>query len=477
MESMINRRWARRAAVTHTLAIGAYVATPALRLAAQTDPWLEAAATVARIRVPTFPARDFIVTSYGAVGDGRTLCTQAIDNAVRACNAAGGGRVVIPATGSARTFLTGAIRLRSNVNLYVDAGATLRFSTDPSHYLPVVRTSFEGSDCFNFCPLIYAPWRTNVAITGGGTLDGQASNQRWWPWFGDPKWGWTGGPQQNPDRRLLAEQNTNGVPVEQRVYGAGHYLRPSFIQPYRCTNVLIDGVTVRNAPFWVLHPLFCRSVTVRNVTVQSLGPNSDGCDIECCNDVLVQNCRFDTQDDCMVVKSGRLRDGVVRAAPSHHIVLRGNRVSRGGGAVAIGSEQGSGVHHVYIEDLTGDDPNLYIGLSLKASRRWSAGLVEQIYARRINLAGVRLEGMTITYKVYDILDGPYRPIFRDINVSGMTCGRSKNALKFLGFPDEKIQNVRVSDSTFTNVSGTGVIKANVTGLQLTNVRINGVLVG
>ena len=151
-------------------------------------------------------------------------------------------------------------------------------------------------------------------------------------------------------------------------------------------------------------------------------------------------------------------------------------MSRGGGAVAIGSEQGGGAHHIYVEDLTGDDPSLYVGLSLKATRRWSAGLVEQVHARRINLAGVRLEGMTITYKIYDIVDGPYRPIFRDINVSGMTCGSSKNALKLLGFPDEKIQNVRVSDSTFANVSGTGVIRSDVTGLQLTNVRVNGSLV-
>jgi polygalacturonase len=387
-----------------------------------------------------------------------------------------GGRVVVPASGTARTFLTGAIRLRGNVNLHVAAGATLKFSTNPNHYLPAVRTSFEGSDCYNYCPLIYAPWRTNVAVTGTGTLDGQASNQHWWPWFGDERWGWSGGPKQNPDRAQLAEQNKSGVLVGQRVYGAGHYLRPSFIQPYRCTNVLIEGVTLRNGPFWLLHPLFSRSVTIRNVTVQSLGPNSDGCDIECCSDVLVQGCRFDTEDDCMVVKSGRYRDGVVRASPSHHIVLRGNRVSRGNGALAIGSEQGGGAHHIYLEDLTGDDPNLSIGLLLKATRRWSAGLVEQVYARRIDLAGVRNEAVMVTYKIYNMTDGPYRPVFRDIDISGMTCGRSKNALKLIGFPDEKIEDVRVSDSAFSNVSGTGVVRADVTGLQLTNVRVNGRLV-
>jgi polygalacturonase len=478
MHTLTSGRWTRRATLGHTLALGAYAATPARQAAAQTDPWLDAAATVARIKVPSFPARDYIVTNYGARGDGRTLCTQAINSAVQACNAAGGGRVVIPATGSARTFLTGAIRLRGNVNLFIAPGATLRFSADTNQYLPVVQTSFEGSDCYNYCPLIYAPWRTNVAITGAGTLDGGASNQSWWPWSGRTEYGWSSGmPNQIPDSRNLRNQNAAHVPINQRSYGSGHYLRPPLVQMFRSTNVLLQDFTAVNGPFWMLHLLFCRSVTVRNVTVRSLGPNNDGCDIECCNDVLIQDCHFDTGDDCIAIKSGRAEDGLRRAAPSHDIVVRRTLVSHGGGGIAIGSEQGGGVHDVFVEDLTRDSQELSDGLLLKANRQYGPGVVERIHARRIQLAGVRNGAITINLKIYNIVDGLYHPAVRDVEVTEMICNKSRNALKLIGLPESKISDIRVADSSFSNVSGTGIARSDVTGLQVSNVKINGTSIG
>ena len=375
------------------------------------DPWARADAIVAGIKVPTFPARDFPITRYGAAGDGRTDCTAAIAKAIAACHQAGGGRVVVPAG----TFLTGAVRLLSNVNLYVAKGATLRFSTDPRKYLPVVLTSYESNDCYNYSPLIYAYQQQNIAVTGEGTLDGQASSQNWYRWVPKAVWGWHKGmPHQGPDSQKLRAQGEAGVPVAQRVYGAGHYLRPHFIEPHSCTNVLIEGVTVRNSPFWTIHPMLSRSVTIRDVTVASQGPNDDGCDPESCNGVLIEGCHFDTKDDCIAIKSGRGRDGLRRAAPSQNIVIRDTRVSRGGGGVAIGSEEAGDVNNVYVDGLTGDDPRLSTGVLIKALSTYGAGTVEQIYMRNVRLAGVQNAVITMTCYYGGVPEnGPYRPTFRE----------------------------------------------------------------
>src|SRR3954464_12681556 len=194
----------------------------------------------------------------------------------------------------------------------------------------------------------------------------------------------------------IGAQGEAGVPVAQRVYGAGHYLRPHFIEPHSCTNVLIEGVTVRNAPFWTIHPLLSGSVTIRDVTVASQGPNDDGCDPESCNGVLIEGCHFDTKDDCIAIKSGRGRDGLRRAAPSQNIVIRDTRVSRGGGGVAIGSEEAGDVNNVYVDGLTGDNSRLSTGVLIKAQSLYGAGTVEQIYMRNVRLAGVQNAAITMT---------------------------------------------------------------------------------
>src|SRR5579863_113701 len=221
---------------------------------------------LARIKAPSFPDRHFDITQYGAVGDGEKKCTEAIRHAIQACDAAGGGRVVIP---SGR-FLTGAVHLESNVNLYLSEGATLLFSTDPKDYLPVVYTRFESTECMNYSPFIYAFGKRNVGITGPGVLDGQADEENWWSWRNKARGGHTRddastGP--NDVKTLVEEMGNKDVPVEKRVFGEGHYLRPNFVQPYRCENVLMEGFTVRRSPMWELNPTLCRNVTVRNINI------------------------------------------------------------------------------------------------------------------------------------------------------------------------------------------------------------------
>ena len=236
--------------------------------------WETMPAILARIKAPKFPVRDFNITDYGARPGAGSDNTEALRKAIEACHAAGGGRVVVPAG----VFQTGAIHLRSNVNLYVAEGATLKFSSEPEKYLPVVYTRFEGTECLNYSPLIYAFQQENIAVTGRGVLDGSASNENWWKWARRGPGG--ADPPARADITRLREMAERGVPVKERVFGAGHYLRNSFIQPFRSRNILIEGVRIINSPMWEVHPVLSTNVTVRGVTIDSHGPNNDGCDPE-----------------------------------------------------------------------------------------------------------------------------------------------------------------------------------------------------
>jgi polygalacturonase len=223
--------------------------------------WPDADRILAGVRPPAFPAVDFPITSYGAV---EANAGPGIAAAIAACHTSGGGRVVVP---PGRWHTTG-IRLLSSVELHVSDGATLLFSTDPADYLPLVETRYEGLDVLNHAPMIYANGCTDIAITGTGTLDGQGSWDSWWQWFHEC----------DDEFRTLREQSWYGVPLEDRVRGTR--LRSSFVQPYDCTNVLIEGVTVVRSPFWQIHPVVCRNVTIRDLVIDSQGPNNDGIDLE-----------------------------------------------------------------------------------------------------------------------------------------------------------------------------------------------------
>jgi polygalacturonase len=190
------------------------------------------------------------------------------------------GRVLVPDG----AFLTGPIHPLSDVELHVVRDGTIRFSTDPAAYLPVVSTPFEGTECYNYSPFIYAYGQRNVAVTGPGTLDGQGRLGPWESWYAN------GGPRGD-DQKALRAMGQQGVPVEQRQFGPGHHLRPNMVQFYRCENVLVSDVTIVEPAMWTVHPVLSRNVTVRDVTVHSTLYNTDGCDPECCTDVHIQNFR------------------------------------------------------------------------------------------------------------------------------------------------------------------------------------------
>jgi polygalacturonase len=437
---------------------------------AQPTGWNLVPVILGRIKPPSFPNRDYSIAKYGGVGDGHTDNTAAIAAAITACADAGGGRVVIPEG----RYLTGAIHLRSNVNLHVSEGATLAFSTDAKKYLPNVLTRFEGVEVMNYSPLIYALDCTNVAVTGKGTLDGQADNDHWWPWKGNELFGWkTGAPRQNEARAKLLDMAEKGVAPQARVFGEGGYLRPSFIEPYRCRNVLIEDVKIVNSPMWEIHPVLSTNVTVRGVRISTHGPNNDGCDPESCRDVLIERCYFDTGDDCIAIKSGRNADGRRLATPSENIIIRDCEMKDGHGGVTIGSEISGGVRNVFAENCRMDSPNLDRALRLKNNAA-RGGILEHIYMRNVTVGQVADAVLQIDYLYEEGPNGAFTPVVRDVEMNNVTSRKSNYALYLRNIERGTIADVRVINCTFDNVAKPDVIE-RVEGLVMKNTRINGSL--
>ncbi|HEV2148369.1 MAG TPA: glycoside hydrolase family 28 protein [Longimicrobiaceae bacterium] len=434
------------------------------------DAWSRVPGILARIRPPVFPARDFPVTAHGGVGDGRTDNTEAFRRAIAACAAAGGGRVVVPAG----RFLTGPIHLKSNVNLHVSEGATIAFSQDPKDYLPVVHTRWEGVELMGYSPLIYAFEQENVAVTGKGTLDGQASTTVWWPWKG--KWKqhpeWDRGPTQKAARDRLFEMAEQGVPVDRRVFAEGSYLRPQFIQPYRCRNVLVEGVTLVNAPMWQINPVLCQNVTVRGVSVVSHGPNNDGCNPESCRDVLIEGCLFDTGDDCIAIKSGRNADGRRLNVPSENIVVRRCRMKDGHGGVTLGSEISGGVRNVFVEECEMDSPNLDRALRFK-NNAMRGGVLENVYMRNVAIGQVKDAVVSVDLHYEEGQQGPFTPVVRNVELHNVTSQKSKYVLYMRAYPGAEISDILVADSRFQGVER-GNVTEGVEDLRFVDTLINGV---
>lgn len=412
--------------------------------------WNTVPEILARIVPPQFPARDFDITKFGAVGDGQTDCSSAIAKAIDACAEAGGGRVMIPAG----EFLTGAIHLKSNVNLHLAAtNSVLKFSTDPKKYLPAVFTRFEGIECWNYSPLIFAVGQKNVAITGVGTLDGQADDSNWLAWKGR-KGGGAG--TQTAARKRLDKMNNDGVPVEQRHFGEGDFLRPPFVEFSLCRNVLIEGVKIRRSPMWELHPLLCTNVIVRGVDISSHGANNDGCDPESCCDVLIERCIFDTGDDCIAIKSGRNADGRRVGVPSQNIIIRNCTMRDGHGGTTIGSEISGGCRNVFVENCEMDSPELACALRLK-SNAMRGGVLENIFMRNINVGLVKDSVLQIDFLYEEGAKGEQKPVAKNVVMENIKVAQTPRVLNVKGFPAASISGVRIYNSTFKQVKKPDVV--------------------
>ena len=439
------------------------------------------------IKAPEFANREFVITKYGASLKATAKANQkAINNAIAKCSKAGGGRVVVPAG----TWNTGAITLQSNVNLVIEKGATLLFAFDTDLY-PLVRTRWEGLDCWNYQPCIYAYQAKNIAITGEGTIDGNATSDTWWAMSG--KKGYKENPnipenQNRGSRAALLKYAEDGVDMDQRRFGKGYGLRPQLVNLNQCENLLIEGVTMLRSPFWVIHPLLSKNITVRNVKVWNEGPNGDGCDPESCENVLIEGCTFHTGDDCIAIKSGRNADGRAGATgrfagiPSKNLIIRNCVMEDGHGGVVIGSEISGGCQNVFAENCKMDSPNLERVLRIKTNS-CRGGVIENIHFRNVTVGQCQEAVLKINtdYEPKEVCCRGFYPQVRHVYMDNVTCQKAKYGVMIVGYEADSlaytVNNIYVSNSKFDGVYDKPVYQVGqAQDVHFNNLFINGSLV-
>lgn len=406
------------------------------------------------IKAPQFADTVFNILDYGAKNDVTFNSLPAIQNAINDCNLHGGGMVLIPKG----TYLSkGSIILKSYVNLHLEEGARLEFSSDANDYLPMVLTKWEGTECYNYSPLIYCYQSTNVALSGKGEIDGNGA-------AGFNKWK----PNEKAAVTRLRQMGNDSVPVHERVFGDGWYLRPCMIQFWGCKNVLIEDVKIYDSPFWTIHPVYCDNVIVRGVYIESDNYNSDGCDPESSTNVLIEKVTFNVNDDGIAIKSGRDQDGWRVGRATENVIIRDCHFSRW--AITIGSEMSGGVRNVFIEDCKIDSCRNGIYFKSNLDR---GGFFENLYMRNIE-ADICLWGM-INFRTdyHGYRGGNYPTQFRNITIENVVCNRVDSvAIMANGIPEAKLYNITLRNIEVKKAPKATQMK-NIVNLKLENVIVNG----
>lgn len=412
-----------------------------------------------------YPDKEFPITDFGAKKGGEVNNTQAIAAAINACNEAGGGKVVVPQG----EWLTGPVHFKSNVNLYLAEGAVLRFTDNPADYLPAVMTSWEGLECYNYSPLVYAFGCENVAITGSGTLSPKMDT--WKIWFKRPQ------PHLEALKQLYTMASTD-VPVERRQMAVGeNNLRPHLIHFNRCKNVLLDGFKIRESPFWTIHLYMCDGGIARNLDVRAHGHNNDGIDLEMSRNFLIEDCQFDQGDDAVVIKAGRNRDAWRLNTPCENIVIRNCTILKGHTLLGIGSEMSGGIRNIYMHDCS--SPNSVMRVFFLKTNHRRGGFIENIYMERIK-SGNALRMFEIDtevlYQWKDLVPTYEKRITRieGIYMKDVVCDSTKAIYELKGDERLPIKKVRienvsakaVTDFVKASTNAEDVIEKNVTYGQL-----------
>lgn len=430
------------------------------------------------VAFPFFRKDTFNIRRYGAKPDGATLNTLAINQAIGLAHEAGGGVVVIPKG----FWLTGPIVLKSNVNLHIEKGALLQFSSKREDF-PLVKTTWEGQDAIRCQAPISAVDAHNIAITGDGIIDGagQVWRQVKKEKLTEAQWNKllaSGGVLDDEKRTWYPSQNAlNGVKIKQPgLISAGFdlnncgdfkdFLRPNMVSLSRCSQILIEGVTFQNSPAWTIHPLLCNGITLRNVVVRNpwYGQNNDALDLESCSNGLVEDCSFDTGDDAICIKSGRDAEGRKRGVPTENVIVRHCTVFHGHGGFVIGSEMSGGVRNLFVSDCNflGTD----VGLRFK-SARGRGGIVENIYVTNVNMTNI--PGEAILFDMYyqakdpvpldggkNVLPelkaeplGEGTPQFRNFRIKNIVCQNAETGILIRGLPEMPIKNIVIENANIT----------------------------
>ncbi|MBF4473018.1 glycoside hydrolase family 28 protein [Flavobacterium sp. HJJ] len=421
------------------------------------------------IKAPVFKDKDYDITDFGAKADGVTKNTRALKKAIEACNANGGGRVIVPSG----EFLTGPIYLKSNVNLHLKDGATIVFSRDTKDY-PLVLTRWEGMDCMNYSPQIYALNEKNIAITGKGIINGNADKIHWWPWKGRAQYGWKkGAPNQLIARDSLHVMMRDKVDPQKRIFGDGHYLRPYMIQPYNCKNLLISGVTLIDSPMWFVSPVMCENITIEKVKIDSEGPNTDGIDPDACKNVLIKDCYLNTGDDCIAIKSGRDEDGRDNKKPAENHIIEGCEMKNGHGGIVIGSEIAGGAKNIYAVNCKMDSKNLDRVLRVKTSSS-RGGTIENIFLKDITVGSYGESA--IHFNMFYEDPGKFIPTIRNIWVENLNVENGGEYAVFVdAYKESPVTNLKIVNCNFKGVKQPFKIN-HVKNMDMKNVKMDGQVV-
>ena len=441
----------------------------------ETKAWDELPGILDRIIPPQFPDRQVPVSNFGGIGDSVTNNYLAFEKAINDLAVSGGGMLNVP---PGQYFIDGAIHLKSHINLHIEEGARIFFSNNPDSYLPAVKVRWEGTVCYNYSPLIYGYQLENVAITGKGIIDGTAN-----------AWSKEWREHQNPDKARLRQMGNDTVPEQQRVFAKGyldldgddeddgygdgmqHYLRPTLIELYECEAVLIEGLTLRDSPFWTVHPVFSKNVTLKNLKIYGESLNDDGIDPDSSEDVLIEGCEIRTHDDAIAIKAGRDQDAWDRPG-SRNIIVRNNHLLSGVNALCIGSEMSGGVEGLYIYDNYIADGKHALNFKCNLDR---GGQVQKVYIKDIEIESCQ-DAMFIFRMDYQGYRGNHFPTkFNDFYVSGIQCKEvAKTPFRIVGVEEEPITRILLDNITIDEAGEESVIEF-AESLVFNEVRIQGSL--
>ncbi|NBA75164.1 glycoside hydrolase family 28 protein [Emticicia sp. ODNR4P] len=415
---------------------------------------------IVSVKAPNFSKSSKLsILDFGAEKGNQEKTTLAISKAITQANKLGGGTVIVPAG----EWLTGKIHLKSNVNLHLEKGATLLFSGNPADYLPTVHSTWEGMECYNYSPLIYAYQCKNVAITGEGEVKAQMDT--WKIWFARPK------PHMESIKRLYLQGISYTPVIQRQMVNDTAHLRPQFIQFNRCENVLLEGISIQNSPFWTIHPYLCKNVIIRKVNVYAHGHNNDGVDPEMSQNVLIEDCVFDQGDDAIAIKSGRNPEGWRLKTPSKNIIIRNCLVKNGHQLVAIGSELSGGIENVWIQNCeVVDGAKLFHLLFIKTNERMG-GYVNHIYVENVKsgkidqgVLGIETDVLYQWRNLVQTFEKRLTPI-KNVFLNNVQASEVKFISRILGQKELPIENVRLKKVKALKITDRPAIHENVSNFK------------